>query len=428
MQRNETFKVTSLESPSSSLRIAIDLTPLQPGGKNGGAKILTLTLLQQLQKVSPRSYFLLLTAAWNHDELCQYENQQVQCYQVADWPLRKYLEERQYISLLWQQLPRKVKAKLFGTSVLQSRDIDLLFCPFTSTERREKNIPTVSIFYDFQHLEYPEFFSQQEKSHRTQFLEKAVEESDAIACISDFTRQSLFKHFNPSQKQVSVVPIAIHQRWSGLSEQAVKQQLESFNLESVNYAFYPANYWPHKNHRFLLKAYKNYLEQYPDSDLNLVFTGSLETEERVLREEAINMGLCKDIKEVVSSDRVRFLGFLDERQLEAIWRGCKCLVFPSLYEGFGIPLLEAMAFGKPVLANNAASLPEVGGEAALYFDPSNLGEFVQRLAQIESDEILCQNLVQKGHENLKRFEPKVMASQYLEVFVSALNCHKLKRN
>jgi len=393
----------------SPLRIAIDLTPLQPGGKNGGAKILTLTLLQQLQYLSPRSHFLLLTAAWNCDELCQYENERVRCYQVADWPLQKYLEERQFISLLSRQLPRKIKSKLFKQSILKARNINVLFCPFTSTERCEKGIPVVSIFYDFQHLEYPDFFSSKERDHRTRFLQKAVEDSSAIACISDFTRQSLFKYFNPQQTHISVVPIAIHQRWSGLRETEVQQQLAILNLESSNYAFYPANYWPHKNHRFLLKAYQSYLAKFPNSDLNFVFTGSLEEEERMLQAEATNMGL---------RDRVRFLGFLNEQQLEAIWRGCKCLVFPSLYEGFGIPLLEAMAFGKPVLSSNSGSLPEVGGDAALYFDPCNSHEFVKQLSIIENDKALCKNLVQKGHQNLKRFKPEAMAYRYLEIFVN----------
>lgn len=404
-----------------SLRVAIDLTPLQPGGKNGGAKILTLTLLQKLQNLSPHSYFLLLTAAWNHDELCRYKNERVQCYQVADWSLRKYLEDRQFISLLLQQIPKKIIAKLASKPILKSRNIDLLFCPFTSTERREQDIPVVSIFYDFQHLEYSDFFSEQEKKHRTRFLKKAAEQSSAIACISEFTRKSLAKYFQPSPERATVIPIAIHQRWLGLSEQMVEKQLKAFNLEGSNYAFYPANYWPHKNHHFLLKAYKIYLEKFPDSDLNLVFTGSLEQEEKVLRKEAVNLGLRVEVKGSESRDRVHFLGFLDEQQLEAVWRGCKCLVFPSLYEGFGIPLLEAMAFGKPVLASNAASLPEVGGEAALYFDPYNPEELVKRLSQVENDEMLSQTLVQNGYQNLKRFDSEVMASQYLEIFADLVD-------
>jgi glycosyltransferase involved in cell wall biosynthesis len=112
--------------------------------------------------------------------------------------------------------------------------------------------------------------------------------------------------------------------------------------------------------------------------------------------------------------RVHFLGYLPEDQLIAVWKGCSFLVFPSLYEGFGIPVLEAMQFGKPVICSNVTSLPEVAGDAALYFDPRKPAEIVQCLERIIGNQELYADLVRRGYERLSHFQPQEMVEKYLQ--------------
>jgi glycosyltransferase involved in cell wall biosynthesis len=188
----------------------------------------------------------------------------------------------------------------------------------------------------------------------------------------------------------------------------MQQQLQALGLADRPYAFYPANYWPHKNHRFLLTAYSIYRHRYPDRAWDLVFTGALASAEAELRAAAATMGL---------GDHVHFLGFLEESVLTAVWHGCQCLVFPSLYEGFGIPVLEAMMFGKPVIASNAGSLPEVGEDAVLYFDPRKPEELVAHWGTLQDDPEVRQTLVAKGQQRLQRFGDEVaMTQDYLAIF------------
>jgi glycosyltransferase involved in cell wall biosynthesis len=400
-----------------ALKIAVDLTPLRPGGENGGAKILVLRLLKRLQQLAPDYHFLLLTAPWNHDELTQYENKNTKCLLMADLtakaptPARKQGLYHKFITSILSKLHNKLIKFKTHKPFLKSNQIDLLFCPFSAPIYAEKDIPLVAIAYDLQHLDYPFFFEAKERQHRTNFLKNLLKQSQQIVCISEFTRQSFIKHFQATETQLTAVPICIHDRWTKLSEEKVTEHLDKLGLKGHNYAFYPANYWPHKNHRMLLTAYAMYRFQFPNQSLDLVFTGTLKTEENQLREAVASMGL---------SEKVHFLGFLEEEALGAVWQGCKCLVFPSLYEGFGIPVLEAMAFGKPVIASNVGSLPEVGGDAVLYFDPRKPDELVSCLAKISSDTALVKELVESGYQQLKSFDGEQMAWDYLKIFEAAV--------
>ncbi len=379
-----------MEIANSSLRIAVDLTPVLTNGENGGAKVLTMTLFQRLQTLQDYQ-FVLLTAPWNHAELVQYKTKNTTC-------------------LLMEHLhPNGAK------TLLQQHKIDLLFCPFSAPTYAESGIPTVAIVYDLQHLDYPEFFTEEERQQRDVFLANLLKVADRIICISDFSRQSFINKLNAEPNKLSVIHISVHDRWPGVNDDTVQAHLQALGLQAGNYTFYPANYWPHKNHRTLLRAYQIYQECYPDQALDLVFTGTLKQEEDKLRQMVTSMGL---------SNRVHFLGYLSDETLEAVWQGCLFLTFPSLYEGFGIPIVEAMAFGKPVLCSTAGSLPEVGGDAVLYFNPLDPLEIADCTIKLTQDVTLRQQLIEKGYEQLKQFEPQQMVSQYRQIFADVTSHYR----
>ncbi len=396
----------------SSLRIAVDMLSVLSNGENGGSKVLVLTLFKQLQTLAPHYRFFLLTAPWNHAELLEYETANTQCIPIGSSAptVDSPPSDRRAIRFL-NKVKRKVRGKLERfypkKSLLKEYKIDLLFCPFSATNSAEKGIPTVAIVYDLQHLDYPNFFTHEERQQRDLFLGNLLQVAQKLICISEFSRQSFLTKLNAPAEKLSVIHISVHDRWAGLDPATVIENLQKLGLDDRNYAFYPANYWPHKNHRMLLAAYEIYQKNFPDNTLNLVFTGALKQEEQKLREMVAEAGL---------SDRVHFLGYLGEAQLESVWRGCQFLVFPSLYEGFGIPVLEGMVFGKPVLSSTAGSLPEVGGDAVIYFDPQNPEELADCLSQIDGNKAAAINLIDKGYERLKLFESERMVQEYLEVF------------
>lgn len=417
-------------------RIAIDLTPLKPGGENGGAKLLVRQLLTAFRQLDDSPYnFLLLTAGWNHQELAEFEgpgfellcvlpdetapepSSGVSNYERADqllYRLRRVLPYAVVRRLL--PIAQQVKQKLYllfkpispppaSSQILRAHDVDLLFCPFTALTYAEPGIPVISIVYDLQHQAYPQFFDPREVAGREAMLERLCRQTQAIVCISEYTRQTLLAQFsNINPGSTCTVHVCIHTRLA--QNNLTSSVLSQLQLHRP-YIFYPANFWPHKNHRLLLTAYNIWRRRNPESDLDLVFTGALAQPEQELRSAVKVMGL---------DDNVHFLGYLPDEQLAAVFQGCQFMIFPSLYEGFGIPLLEAFAFGKPVLCSNVASLPEIGGEAALYFDPRKPVEIVQAIETLLSTPQLASDLIRQGYQQLTRFRPELMVRRYLEIF------------
>jgi hypothetical protein len=166
----------------------------------------------------------------------------------------------------------------------------------------------------------------------------------------------------------------------------------------------------------LLLALSRYRVENPDDPLELVLTGALKNARHNHREDTVKLGLEKV---------VHFPGYLDEAALAAVWEGCEALIFPSLYEGFGIPLLEAMTFGKPILCSRLTSLPEVAGEAAIYFDPRKPREIVNAISKLRTTQNI-DTLIARGMERLALFTPDKMVQGYLHIIHGVLKNPRMR--
>ena len=242
-------------------------------------------------------------------------------------------------------------------------------------------------------------------------MNEVSKRADYIICISEHVRRAALKHLNTNPERTHTAHVCIQSRLSAPDQRGIDRHRSALGIGLRPYMFYPANYWPHKNHRMLLTAYGMFLSRNPDNSLDLVFTGALEDLEKDLKRAVEQMGL---------TGRVHFLGFLPQEQFEAVWYGCEFLIFPSLYEGFGIPVLEAMSIGKPVLCSDTTSLPEVAGKAALYFDPRKPGDIVKCLERVSKDSSLRNDLANKGYARAADFSTETMTDRYLEIFSSAI--------
>ncbi len=399
--------------------IAVDMTPVLPGGENGGAKIFAIELLKSFQRTAPEDHFLILTASWNHEDLAILDapNMNRLCVLTGKKPKPKPLKA-QYPGFLQRRLSRigRYVKRVFQTSVtpgglLGSRGVDLLFCPFTAPTYSRPGVPTVSVIFDLQHRDLPQFFSPHEVSLRNAFMNEVAQQADHIVCISEHVRQTVLKHLETDPERTHTIHVCIQSRLSTPDQKSVNTYRTDLGIGARPYMFYPANYWPHKNHRMLLTAYGMYLSRNSDNNMDLVFTGALEDLQKELKYAVGQMGL---------RERVHFLGFLPQEKLEAVWHGCDFLIFPSLYEGFGIPILEAMSIGKAVLCSNGTSLPEVAGDAALYFDPRRPEDIVRCLERLTKDTSLRNDLIRRGYARAANFRPETMTAKYLEIFDSAL--------
>ena len=231
-----------------------------------------------------------------------------------------------------------------------------------------KRPPAVTTILDIQHEVFPQFFSKVELAYRKLVYGQALKRSKQLLTISEHAKEALVERAGIEPERVRVIYLAVdHESFKPGGEKR-----EPFLL-------YPANRWPHKNHERLFEALALLRRDHPN--LKLVLTGALH-----------------EGKPVPAGVEVRGRVGLDE--LVSLYRRAACTVFPSLYEGFGQPPLEAMACGCPVAVSRVASLPEVCGEAACYFDPLQPEEIAAAVLEAldRADE-----LVEKGIERASTF-------------------------
>lgn len=383
-----------VESSRKLKRVCVDLTPVLPGGDNGGAKILCLALIEEMGIQEPECEFILLTSAKSHDELANLETRNIQ---------------RVCVDGLEQQTGLEFRDK---NSVVSDLNADLLFCPFTAPFFFDARVPTVSLVLDVQYLRYPEFFTPGERAERDRNFRQACKLASRIVCISEFVRQTVLQAASVSSARVETVHISVQDRFSGLKTDQAETVLRRWGLLAGRYLLYPANFWQHKNHELLITAFGVYHKCNPGSDLKLVCTGAPSPRMEYLQDACRVMGL---------GEKVVFTGFLPDHEFGVMLRSCLAVIFPSLYEGFGIPVWEAMAAGKPVLCSNITSLPEICGDAAVLFDPRKPDEIVAAIERIDSDPQLLSELIEKGNHLVASAPSQTdMATRYLKIFREAL--------
>ncbi len=386
--------------PRARRVIAIDVTPILPGSENGGAKGLVLALLASLS-AGREHHYLLLTSRANHESFAGFERGSMTRVCLASGEPRPGRLRRAVGALArrWRGV--------IGHGPLASRGVNLLFCPMTDPLNAEPGIPVVSVLYDLQHLTYPTFFSATEIAHRENFYARLKRKSDAVICISEFTRQEALARLGLPDDRTHTIGIAVHGRLPAVSRDDVARVRQTYGLGTGRYLLYPANGWAHKNHQILLVAFARLLHDRPAADLHLVLTGNLLGLEADLRHAVAGMGLA---------DRVHLIGFVPEADLGALWSDAFCLVYPSLFEGFGIPLLEAMRYDVPVVCSDVASLPEVAGDAALLIDPRRPDSLVAALTRLLDEPVLRHTLIAAGRRRVTQYRADDMAAAYMRVF------------
>lgn len=218
--------------------------------------------------------------------------------------------------------------------------------PLPPTDR-----PTVVTLHDLQHLDQPESFSIAKRRFRRRSYDDAARDADHVITISSWVRDRAISLLGLAPDRVHVAHHGIEEHWF---------EPPTVNVEREPFLVYPARGWAHKNHLRLFEALSLLRVRRPG--LRLVLTGG-----------------GHDWKTL--PDGVESLGRVDDIALRSLYRRASALVFPSLYEGFGLPVLEAMAAGCPVAASTAGAIPEIAGDGAVLFDPTDVGAMVEAVEE-----------------------------------------------
>jgi glycosyltransferase involved in cell wall biosynthesis len=251
-------------------------------------------------------------------------------------------------------------------------------------------IPTVVTVHDLSHLE---FYSRWHKLYYNVVFRNLYQKCDAIICVSDYTRTKFIKWSGmPSAK--------VHLVLNGGASPAFFENKETLELP-FPYVLYPGNHRAYKNLGRLVTAY--FASSLPKQGIHLVMTGS---DNVALRDLARRFG---------GENLIHCLGALSSESVPKLYRGSVAVVFVSLSEGFGLPILEGMASSVPVLTSNITSMPEVAGDAAVLVDPYSTEDIKSGLDRIVNDSDLRAELVGKGVERATRFNWKRSAAEFWDV-------------
>ena len=264
--------------------------------------------------------------------------------------------------------------------------------------------PAVTTFYDLAAVHYPELYDPAELDHYRELVPSAARRSGVILAISDSTKRDLVEHFGVAPEKVVVTPLGVDPKFAPVPDagQIVAQR---FGLRQPYILACVGSGHPRKN----LKAVVQAFSRLPQSDRILAIVGSAERDQEA--QQAIRRSPV--------GARIVCLGHVPEADLPAIYSGASLFCFPSLYEGFGLPVLEAMACGTPVVCSNTSSLPEVAGDAALMVDPNAPEELVEALRSLLDNTDKRHALAATGHRRAKQFTWTRTAELTVEAYRAA---------
>lgn len=377
------------------MRIAISLLDFEPGN-SGGIETYTRDLIDALQDIDKENKYFVLLNIRNRGALrVRADNFEVVYADQASFTFAKKLLRK--LRIFDSPPSRSIRGTILRLK------LDIIHFPLQIIPKYLTDLPgtkKIITIVDIQHEYFPHFFTQEDLKFRRSSYLRSINAADKVISISNFTKITLLKHYPLTPDKVSTV----HLSFNG----------KIFNKESTSvankygrYFYYPAATWAHKNHEGLLKAFSKITKKYPDC--GLVLTG-------LQKQKSEN--IFKMIESLNLSQKVHILGYIDRNQQAGLYKNAVGLIFPSLFEGFGIPLLEAMAVGCPVAASNVTSIPEVGGDAALYFDPSKPGKIAEAMAALIEDPDLRQKLISAGFKRAAYFTNTAMATATLKLYLN----------
>jgi len=373
--------------------VGVDLTLMIPRGGNGGIKPAIFTFLRSLgERFAEGIKFTLLTNSSTYQEvefLVRDQDRRICITPTHDcpWPAPQRTH------------PRLLVRHDFSPPMLRDFGVDVFYCPFGPTNRSHPDIPTVSMVTDLLHRDYPFSIPETERVWREGYFKDILTDADYVQCISQYTRDRLLEYYPLKESQVFFTHLPIDQRLQGARG----------TTPGRPYFIYPANFWIHKNHEVLLIAYRIYRRTVKEP-WDLVLTGNPDRRADEIKDLA---------KRLTIDTSTRFLGHLDENAFAQVFAGAGALVYPSLHEGFGIPLVEAMRFRKPIICSRSTSVPEVAGKAALYVDGRKPSELAAAMIKLTENGALRSDLVMKGEERLKSFSITREIDKLYQVFTEA---------
>lgn len=328
--------------------------------------------------------------------ICKLNHRQVKFYiYLKDSPLSHMPKERNGWSYrvigpkkLWTQIALPIDLYLH-------RLVDVFFTP-THYSPRFSPIPTAVSIMDISYIMYPNLFKKKDLYQLINWTKYSIKNAKKIFTISNASKNDIINHYKLIAEKVVVT-------YPGIKKFMINEK-KSINEQKKDYILFVGTLQPRKNIARLIEAFSYVIEK--NKNLNLVIVGKKGWQYEEILTSPIKWGI---------EDNVIFKDFVTDLELESLYSNATCMVLPSLYEGFGLPVLEAMKHNCPVIVSNVSSLPEVGGDAVLYINPEDPYDIAEKINKIISNGTLRNSLIAKGKKQFKKFSWEKAARETLNV-------------
>lgn len=268
-------------------------------------------------------------------------------------------------------------------------------------------VPIVVSVHDVSFLEHPEYFRPARVMQLKLTVRRTVQRAARILTPSDFSARQIQRAYGIDPGRITVVPNAVSSLFRPMQREAARDQIKQRFGVSAPYILMVGDLQPRKNQVGLIAAFEQLIRERPDLPHHLVLTGQNSWFAERIHEAAR--------KSAVTS-RIHFTGFVRDEELLALYGGCELFVFPSFYEGFGLPIIEAMACGRAVACSNRSATVEVADGAAITFDPASTGAMVRAMRDLLLDNELRGRMERLGIQRAHGFQWKDAAAKTLEVY------------
>jgi glycosyltransferase involved in cell wall biosynthesis len=345
---------------------------------------------QQIRHLQPPDEYRV-TVFTNNTETAA--NEGTLTFVSSKWPT-----ERRMIRILWEQLALPVLAVRQNLDLLHGMAFVL---PYVRT------CPTVVTIFDLSFIHYPERFPALQRIYLTSQTRRSCQAARRVVAISESTARDLERYYGILNEKIDIVMPGVGREFHLID----RDKVDSFRKEkrlSDPYLLHVGTLQPRKNIPFLVKA----LAKIRRPNLKLVLVGGKGWNYNEIYAAVEKYGLVK---------QVDFRGFVADTELPLWYNAATATIFPSLYEGFGLPVLEAMACGSPVIAANTSAIPEVAGKAALLYEPDDLSGLIDHIAIVLDDPQLAAKMQENGLSRANRFSWQRASQEMITVYDRALH-------
>jgi glycosyltransferase involved in cell wall biosynthesis len=267
-------------------------------------------------------------------------------------------------------------------------------------------VPMVVSVHDISFLEHPEYFTLPRALQLRLTVEKTVRAAAKVITPSEFSRSCIIRRYGMDESKIVSIPIAVSSAFRPISRENARAFVKSRFELSRPYVMTIGDLQPRKNHEGLIRAFEQLLSAHPLPH-DLVIVGQETWYSEHVKEAARKSRVA---------DRIRFTGWVSDEELLQLYNACDMVVFPSFYEGFGLPILEAMACGRCVACSNTSAMPEVANATGLLFNPREPGEMMRAMRDVLLDPELRARMERLGLQRASHFTWETTARRTLDVY------------